>query len=351
MTELVYSDLEVPATVFSMAFHPTEQILAVGCIDGSCSLFRVKALPESSELIFTFKCHNRAVRCLSFTANGDYLLTAGSSQSLKLHSVEHLLAGEDNVTWKKVKAHAAPISAMLYLGGYLVITGDDEGTIKMWNLETQMCTMSVKETNEGITSLAYEPEQAVLCAGGADGYLYVFDLASKELLMISENLDDEQQSMLFISRKDPYLVTGTLEGKINFWKMDQWDLPCNAFHVHPDSVSAIIAVTDELYLTGSSDGLIRVLSFMPNEPLGMIGDHDFPIENLTLNCSKSIVASSSHGDCVKLWDTSFLVEEEEEVEETQPEQLKIVPKKKKRRNNRKKKSKPISQNSRFFSGL
>ena len=37
-------------------------------------------------------------------------------------------------------------------------------------------------------------------------------------------------------------------------------------------------------LTGSQDGLIRIISILPNSMLGVVGEHgDFPVETLALS--------------------------------------------------------------------
>lgn len=40
------------------------------------------------------------------------------------------------------------------------------------------------------------------------------------------------------------------------------------FPGHPESVDALVAVTDDMAVSGSSDGLVRVLSICPNKLLG-----------------------------------------------------------------------------------
>ena len=69
-------------------------------------------------------------------------------------------------------------------------------------------------------------------------------------------------------------------------------------------------------LTGSSDGLIRVVTLHPNKVLGVLGDHDgFPIEHLQFNASKSFVGSISHDPYIRLWDTKVLHDDDDDDEE------------------------------------
>ena len=50
---------------------------------------------------------------------------------------------------------------------------------------------------------------------------------------------------------------------------------------HPESVDCMLKIDESTLLTGSSDGLIRVVSIQPNKILGVVGDHDdFPVEGM-----------------------------------------------------------------------
>ena len=49
---------------------------------------------------------------------------------------------------------------------------------------------------------------------------------------------------------------------------------------------------DNTIVTGSSDGLIRVVQIGPNRLLGVIGDHDdFPVERMASSISFDFVSS------------------------------------------------------------
>ena len=53
---------------------------------------------------------------------------------------------------------------------------------------------------------------------------------------------------------------------------------------HPSSVDALVAFDEDTVLTGSQDGLIRVISILPNRMVGVVGEHgDFPVEALALS--------------------------------------------------------------------
>ena len=112
-------------------------------------------------------------------------------------------------------------------------------------------------------------------------------------------------------RKGKKVVCGSQDGVLSLFDWKDISDISDRFPGHPQSVDALVGVTDELLVSGSSDGLIRVLSVLPNALLGVVGEHsEFPVERLALSPSRAWLASASHDTSVKLWDVSHLGEED-----------------------------------------
>ncbi len=53
---------------------------------------------------------------------------------------------------------------------------------------------------------------------------------------------------------------------------------------HPASVDALVAFDEDSVVTGSQDGLLRLISILPNRMLGVLGEHgDLPVESLAVS--------------------------------------------------------------------
>ena len=49
-------------------------------------------------------------------------------------------------------------------------------------------------------------------------------------------------------------------------------------------MDALAEFDADTLLTGSSDGVIRIVSILPNKMLGVVGEHDaYPVERLSLS--------------------------------------------------------------------
>jgi len=84
-------------------------------------------------------------------------------------------------------------------------------------------------------------------------------------------------------------------------------------HSHPSSIDALCALTPDVILSGSSDGLIRAVQIFPTKFLGVLADHgEFPIERLKLDRQGKWLGSASHDEVLKLTDVGDALEDSDE---------------------------------------
>ena len=90
---------------------------------------------------------------------------------------------------------------------------------------------------------------------------------------------------------------------------------------HPHSIDTLCALpssypsSHSTILTGSSDGLVRVVQLLPTKLLGIVTDHgDFPVERVLIDRAGEgrWVGSVGHEDVLKLTDLKDIFEDEEE---------------------------------------
>ncbi|CAN0092254.1 unnamed protein product, partial [Hapterophycus canaliculatus] len=109
----------------------------------------------------------------------------------------------------------------------------------------------------------------------------VFDLRQKRLEGRVTNQEDELLSIQIVKASERPVVCGTQNGVLVSWPWGTWGDRSSRFRGHPHSVDALLTLDEDTVLTGSSDGIIRVVSIQPDKFLGLLGDHeDFPVESI-----------------------------------------------------------------------
>ncbi|CAJ0641329.1 1607_t:CDS:2, partial [Entrophospora sp. SA101] len=207
-------------------------------------------------------------------------------KSLKKISLE-----SSSVIVEKSKAHDNPINCIKLLNENLLVTGDDDGIIKLWDLRSESNVMEYSEHEDFISDLDFSSDSRTLIS-----------VRRPNLVAMSDEQDDELLSIAIV-KDGRKVVVGSQEGVINLFTWGDWGDINDRFLGHPSSIDSIVKINEETLCTGSSDGIIRVIGILPNKFHGVIGTHDeFPIECIRLSHDQTFLASCSHDNFVKFWD-------------------------------------------------
>ena len=76
-------------------------------------------------------------------------------------------------------------------------------------------------------------------------------------------------------------------------------------------------IDQDTIVTGSSDGLIRILSVQPNKVIGILGEHvqGLPVEKIDIDATSQSLLSLSHSNTVKVWGIKDLLEDNDSEED------------------------------------
>lgn len=110
-------------------------------------------------------------------------------------------------------------------------------------------------------------------------------------------------------------MVGTQLGMLSLWAPARGLLDhVDRIPGHPSSVDALVTLDADTLLTGSSDGLVRVVQVLPHKLLGVVADHEgMPVERLRRK--ERWLASIGHGSEVKMTDVGPLLEDDDSGEE------------------------------------
>jgi len=330
------------------------------------------------------------------TRGGEYIYTACNNGSLKCLDSERAcnslnqFHNKDNqssnnpILWSIDNAHNVGINKMFQLPhsspcGAAIVTGDDVGTVRLWdtricgnnnsnqNHNSQSgsnpfdnlmklptgCIQHWKVNHDYITDFETNIDGTTLFASSADGTLSVFDIRyinkkggtsrcislpdidphqpissleqknntsstttwEKHGYVKSDNQEDELLSLVLL-KNSTKLLCGSQQGILSLFSYNIWGDISDRFPGHPQSIDALLKIDEDTVLTGSSDGLVRCVQLLPNALLGVLGSHDgFPIEGLGWSCNRNMVGSISHDEYIRLWDASLLKEEDDDSDD------------------------------------
>nr|CCA14958.1 conserved hypothetical protein [Albugo laibachii Nc14] len=303
----VPDDIICKNDVFDIDFHPNQDIIGVACITGAVQIVRYAATGNQEMLHLEY--HQDACRAIKFDSSGQVLLSASSDRSIRAFDTN------GSAIWAELRAHDAPINRLEEVGRNIFASGDDAGCIKLWDMRQHRRIVEWKEHTDYISNFACNDAQDHILATSGDGRLSAYDLRKHTLAGKSDELEDELLSVCII-KNGRKVVCGSQDGVLVIFSWDTWGDMSDRFPGHPDSVETMLKVDEDTILTGSCDGIIRIVQIFPNKLLGLLGDHeDFPVEVIKLSPNKQLLGSVSHVNKVHFWDTTFLFEDDPQNED------------------------------------
>jgi WD repeat-containing protein 55 len=317
--------------VFDIAFHPRSQFLAAGLINGSIELWSYASEGQANQLLLNINSLASSCRGLRFSEGGSSLYFISSDKSLR--GVD----GNGNQIFHYAKAHDAPLNRICCLAENTLVTGDDMGEVKLWDLRLEATVKKWHVHEDFISGFAYHADTTTLISVSGDSTLCMYDLrgghhsngssssgggvgggyagsdsinggvGTNSSAHRSDQAESELTSVLIV-HGGAALLTGTQDGSLGFYQPEDCSELSGRFTGHPEAVECLWKIDEGTVLTGCSDGLIRVVSLHPNKILGVIGDHeDFPVEGLCASRDGNLLGSFAHDEVVRLWDVSGCV--------------------------------------------
>lgn len=292
--------MKLPSTALSLACHPTKPVLAVGLVSGGVA-FGARGSPH------TLLPLPGATRVVAFVPGTDSFLAASDAGHLSLvDSTNSSLVFSNVITqFGDTDADAdadgdSPdaLSALTALNKDLIIAGTDDGSVVLFDLQTSSCTpvASILEQGDYISAIrvleappalaqsvsAKQTKRYRVAVASGDGSLCVYDVRTPprgriKLIAATPGFDDDLLSLEVFGGK---AVGGTLAGAVNVYDlqfvqadMEEEDMGrfVERFHGHPESVSALVRYGEgDVVLTGSSDGLVRVVDYAEKKLAGIM---------------------------------------------------------------------------------
>jgi WD40 repeat protein len=352
--------------ILDVSFHPymgvdnnnnSKHTLCAALVTGDVQIFESSS---SSELQFSNIAVIRnlypeneysSCRTICFDYQGRVLYTGGENGTL--HGID---ASRGVAVWNAIHGHSSAVNRVSNVltsihGPWALLSGDEIGTIQIWDarqpgkspvaqnmgahndfISDFVCPSihQLQQLQQQQLSTSNHPQDStnIIISASGDGTMSVLDMRNLSRVVQSVELETELLSITTI-KNNTRIVTGTQEGALNFWSLARnghaiGDGPTGGFTGHPHSVDCILKLNEDIILTGSSDGIIRVVQVLPNRLLGVIGYHDdFPVERMSWSSNKMIIATCSHDNLIRIWDTEIfnvnageLMEDGEDIEDS-----------------------------------
>lgn len=294
-------DLRLEAIANTVALHPHRDVLACGDVDGDVYAFSYSCTEGETRELWSSGHHMKSCRAVRFSADGLRLYTVSRDKAV------HVLDAERGQLVTRIRgAHTAPINALLLVDENILATGDDMGTLKVWDMRKGTSIMDLKHHDDYISDITIDQNKRILLTASGDGTMGVFNIKRRRFELQSEVQSGDLTSVSLMKRGKK-VVCGSSEGTVYIFNWNGFGATSDRFAVKAESVECIVPVTDSIMCAASMDGYIRAINLLPNRVIGCVGQHlGEPIEELAKSHDGRFLVSCAHDQLVKFWDISAL---------------------------------------------
>ncbi|KAM3857375.1 WD repeat-containing protein 55 [Diretmus argenteus] len=294
-------DIRLEAIANTVAFHPTRDILACGDIDGDVYAYSYSCTEGENRELWSSGHHLKSCRELAFSSDGLKLFSVSKDKAVHVMDVEL-----GKLVTRIPRAHSAPINTLLLVDENILATGDDGGTVKVWDMRRGTAFMDMKHHQDYVSDITVDESKRILLTTSGDGTMNVFNIKRRRFDLPSEYQSGDLTSVALMKRGKK-VVCGSSEGTIYIFNWNFFGATSDRFAVQAESVDCIVPITDSIMCAGSMDGFIRAINLLPNRVIGCIGQHvGEPIEQIAKSRDTGLLASCAHDQLIKFWDISSL---------------------------------------------
>lgn len=231
--------------VLAVAVSPDGRTIASAGLDAAVNLWN----GFNREYLSSFLLHGNSILSLAITPDSQTLVSGGLDGirvwNLKFGRPAYTLAGVGNPSY----------ALAIHPNGYILASGDHEGTVKLWNLKTGTFVSQFSPHQQTISGLAFTPDGRKLITSSEGTTIKVWDLATGQLVQELIGHRDRIRAIA-LSPDGETLASGGNDG------VRIWHLPTN----------------DLLVLIPSLNDWVQSLAFSPNGKMLAIGSFNQEIQ-------------------------------------------------------------------------
>lgn len=267
-------------------------------VNGLVCLYRLASHGGDNEELARLTHHKDSVRDLSFNHDGSAMYTVSADTSVAVIDMASF-----EVAWQIRPAHDAPVNCVLPLNEQAFATGDDDGAICIWDVREPQCVLKLHEHVDLVSSLAANYVKRMLVSSSGDGTVVAYNMRKGAVVAMSEEQEAGISGMVLMA-DGRSLVTAGEAGALACYRWGAFGVPQSGFVPTPP-IESICKLDEESFVTGSSDGLVRLFNLASPHVVDVVAEHSsFPVEALAVASWAPWLATVSHDNQLRFWSTS-----------------------------------------------
>jgi hypothetical protein len=247
--------------------------------------------------------HGNPIRCLAVSADGKRAASGGGARGGRIDLTVHLWDLERRAAdGAPLAGHQNHVQALAFApDGKHLLSGDAEGTVRLWDLQTRKARFLEGHDGLGINGVAFSPDGNQAATAGGDGLLILWNVAEAREVGHVQASTKPLRAVLFLPGQ-PLLVSAGDDESIRLWdvKTRKEKGVCGG---HKGAVLALACSADgKRLLSGGADGTLRLWDPLDKKELYVLEGHRGKVAGVALSADGRKAASGGADDrTVRFW--------------------------------------------------
>lgn len=192
----------------------------------------------------------------------------------------------------------AVVSVLLMPDGEHIVSGSQDGILKIWSLKNRACIRTMKALDP-VLGLAVTPNGSHILSGHGDGRLRIWEPNSGKC-SAKINAHTDFLSTVAVTHDGQRVVTGSWDRTIRTWSSNSM-APLVTMKGHTDAVNRLVVTPDGKYvISASDDSTARVWNLRTGDCISLLEGHTEPVLSV-LSCDNNIAITCSRDRTLKVW--------------------------------------------------
>ena len=228
---------------------------------------------------------------------------------------------QDGSLFEDVKGHDKVVTSLLVMSPHELLSGSDDKTVKLWDLDTNTCSRTFTGLSNGATSVIRLSDTSIAAGSAGQGInLWNSQTGAMEKCFVARCknclvIDDVRHRIYALASlpKHRMIVSGGDCGFLKLWNLDCIEhpftfnsglvrsIPLSGWPIPLAEVHALVALPDERIVAALSDGDIKIFAPDSGKQLALLEGHKSDVRSLLL-LSPTLLISGSDDTIIKVWD-------------------------------------------------